>query len=290
MGLKHGISTCIIVYNAEKQIKECLESVKDISNEILVVHDGPCKDKTLEIAKKYTKNIFVRHHRGQCEFHQAFLYRKAKYNWILKIDADEFLSKELKANIRKLIENPDADAYSFLWLFWNAKKRKYVSKNWDRKICLYRKDKISYIAFPNWGEPKINGKVIMSNLRLEHHPQIGNVPNISIFINQGIRRCIIPQAKATLQDFSEFERFNYSQQEPPLQLKIRKKFPLLSALPFALIAFFKVLFSQRAWKEGNVALKVALSNFAYYLYLGYYIYLMKKGKTVGKKILLENFI
>ncbi len=287
MEKKHGISVCIIAYNSEKDIKNCLESIKDIADEILVVHDGECKDKTLDICKEYTNKIFTRPHKGQCEFHQAFLYRKAKYSWILKVDSDEFLSEDLKKNIRKLIENPSADAYSFLWLFWDGKK--YTTKNWSRKVCLYRKDKISYIGFPNWGEPRILGNTIKSKFRLEHHPPMGNIPTLRIF-NWGTKRCIIPQAKATLEDFSKFERFNYPRKNQPLQIKLRKNFPILTMAPFALIAFFKVLFTEGAWKEGSTALKVAISNFFFYLYLGYYIYLMKEGKKIKEKTLLEKFI
>ncbi len=288
MKLKPGISTCLIVYNSERNIRECLESIKDISDEILVLHDGPCKDNTLKIAREYTKNIFVRPHKGQCEFHQAFLYRKAKYSWILKIDADEFLSKELHKEIRKLIQNLEVEAYSFLWLFWDGKK--YVTKKWSRKVCLYRKDKISYVGFPNWGEPKILGKVEYSNLRLEHHPPVGNVPTLKIFLNQGIKRCIIPQAKATLEDFASFDRFNYSSKEQPIRIKIRKYLPLLTAFPFATLSFFKVLLTEGAWKEGKPALKVATSNFFYYLYLGYYIHKLKQGKNIDKPVFLENFV
>jgi len=288
MKTKPGISVCIIVYNSEKDIRNCLESIKDIADEILVVHDGKCNDKTIDICKEYTNKTFIKPHKGQCEFHQAFLYRKAKYSWILKIDADEFLSEDLRKNIKKLIKVPSVDAYSFLWLFWDGKK--YTTKNWSRKVCLYRKDKISYIGFPNWGEPKILGTTVKSNLRLEHHPLMGNVPTLKIFINQGIRRCIVPQARATLEDFSKFERFNYPRKDQPLQLKLRKNFPLLTMVPFAIISFFKVLFTGGAWKEGETALKVAVSNFFFYIYLGYYIYLMKQGKKVGEKILLEKFV
>ena len=95
-------------------------------------------------------------------------------------------------------------------------------------------------------------------------------------------------AKATLEDFSKFDRFNYPQKKQPLQLKLRKNFPLLSSMQLSLIAFLKVLFTEGAWKEGKTALKVAISNFFYYIYVGYYIYLLKKGKTIGEEILLEK--
>ena len=52
-----NISVIMVVYNEEKIIETCLKSVENIASEILVMHDGPCKDNTLKICKKYTNKI-----------------------------------------------------------------------------------------------------------------------------------------------------------------------------------------------------------------------------------------
>ena len=44
---KNTISACLVVHNEEKLIGRCLESIKNLVDEIIVVHDGPCQDKTL---------------------------------------------------------------------------------------------------------------------------------------------------------------------------------------------------------------------------------------------------
>ncbi len=46
------LSVAIATYNEEKNIGECLKSVKDIADEIVIV-DGTSSDRTVEIAKKY---------------------------------------------------------------------------------------------------------------------------------------------------------------------------------------------------------------------------------------------
>ncbi len=271
--MKHGISAVLAIYNSEKVIKRCLESIKDVVDEIIIVHDGPCSDKTLNICKKYTKNFFVRPHKGSSEAHQVFLYKKARYEWVLKIDGDEFLSKDLRKNIRKLIENQNADAYSFIWPFWD--KDRYITGNWPRKTCLYRKLKISFISFPNWGEPIINGNIIKTNLKLEHKPPRGSALRWGVFKKQALQNAAIQQAKATLRDFGEFEKFHYNRDNFPIQVKIRKHFPILSAFPFAVFAFFLVLYKNKFWKEGDLVIKFAIFAFIYYLYLGYLIFKMK---------------
>ena len=57
MSKKPKISANVVVYNEERNIKRCLDSVRDAVDEIILVNSGPCTDRTLEIAKRYTKNI-----------------------------------------------------------------------------------------------------------------------------------------------------------------------------------------------------------------------------------------
>lgn len=273
--MKQKISVILVVYNEESIIQRCLDSVKDIANEILILHDGPCSDNTLKICRKYTKKVFVNKKRvGVPGPSLPILFRKAKGPWILKIDADEFLSHDFKKNIRKLIQNPEADAYSFRWPFWNGKK--YITKNWPTKTPLYRKSKISYFGFPHWDDPKINGNIIKTNFILEHRPKGGAIPTWKTFKEKVLGRYVKVHAEYTLKDPEEFDKFQYDDKDfPPLHFKIRKHFPLLSAVPFAILAFFKTLLSEGAWKEGYPAFNEASQGLLYYPALGYYVYKLK---------------
>ena len=44
------ISACTIVFNEEKKIRPCLKSLQGCVDEIIVIHDGKCSDKTLKNA------------------------------------------------------------------------------------------------------------------------------------------------------------------------------------------------------------------------------------------------
>ena len=279
--MKQGISVCMILYNEGDTIRDSLESVKEIADEILIVHDGPCKNNTLDICKEYTKNIFVREHKGICEYHQAFLYRKAKYNWILKIDADESLSKPLQKNIRKLIKNPSADAYSFIWPYWDGKKE--ITFGWPKKVTLYRKDKISYLGFANWGEPTINGKTISTNYKIEHHPSRGDPTTWLTFKNRDLRFALLWQAKDAVRNFEDFDRFQYQGSTFPKKLLIRLKYPLLSAPFLGIAASLKTLFSKAIFKNIKIILKTSLYAFIRSFYYGGYIYHLQKNPNWKRK-------
>ena len=54
-----SLSVAIATFNEEENIKRCMESVKEIADEIIVV-DGSSKDKTVEIAKSYGAKVLVK--------------------------------------------------------------------------------------------------------------------------------------------------------------------------------------------------------------------------------------
>ncbi|WP_046758413.1 glycosyltransferase family 2 protein [Kordia jejudonensis] len=82
------LSACIITKNEASNIKSCLESIKDIADEIIIL-DAFSTDATLEIAKKYTANIYTKEWIHDFSYARNFTISKAKGEWILIIDADE---------------------------------------------------------------------------------------------------------------------------------------------------------------------------------------------------------
>lgn len=93
------ISVVIITKNEAEDIKDCLESVKEL-NEIIVIDCGSTDD-TVKIAKKYTKRVLYRKWDNYAN-QKNFGISKAKNRWVLSIDADERISRYLKQEIKSL--------------------------------------------------------------------------------------------------------------------------------------------------------------------------------------------
>lgn len=275
-----GISVCMVLYNEGEEVRNPLESVKDIADEIIIIHDGPCKNNTLDICREYTSKIFVREWQGMCEYHQAFAYRRAKYDWILKLDADEYLSPPLQKNIRELINTDDVEMYTFICPYWDPANKKYITKTWPRKGNFYRKNKISYFGFTNWGQPRVKGKIVDTPFLLEHRPKRGLATNWDIFWKRSINNSALFQARDTLKDFKEFDSFGYKLNDFPLQIRVRRRFPLLSAVPIAIYSMFLDATDTIGWRESPaLRLKLLLYHALKYLCLGYYIFKIKKNKN-----------
>ena len=90
------LSVIIITYNEERNIERCLNSVQ-WADEIIVV-DSFSKDRTVEIAKKYTSNIMLHQYDGEVPQRERG-FAVATGQWLFWIDADEEVSRELKDDI-----------------------------------------------------------------------------------------------------------------------------------------------------------------------------------------------
>ena len=144
---KQRISVCLVVYNEEEVIDRCLRSVQGLADEIILVHDGDCTDKTLDIAKRYTDKIFIQPHIGEAEPHRAFTFKQASGEWIFQIDADEFVDNESVLKIKHLIQDNNLSGAWFKWEMWDGQKALYFKGL--KKLCLFRKSSISYIGVPH---------------------------------------------------------------------------------------------------------------------------------------------
>lgn len=103
------LSVVIITFNEEKNIARCLDSVKDVADEIVVV-DSFSTDKTEEICRnrgvKFVQHAFP----GHIE-QKNYALTQSTYPHVLSLDADEALDETLKKNIAAVKENWACDGY-----------------------------------------------------------------------------------------------------------------------------------------------------------------------------------
>lgn len=95
MSLRRGlnlitISLCMIVKNEEDTIGRCLDSVKDLVDEIIIVDTGST-DKTKEIVSQYTNHIFDFQWIDDFAAARNFAFENAKMDYIFWLDADDVL-------------------------------------------------------------------------------------------------------------------------------------------------------------------------------------------------------
>ena len=85
------LSVVLATYNEEKNIKDCLQSVKNIADEIIVA-DGTSTDKTGQIAHLCGAKVFTVPNNPMFHRNKQLAVSKAKGEWILQLDVDERVS------------------------------------------------------------------------------------------------------------------------------------------------------------------------------------------------------
>jgi len=100
------VSVLILAKNEEKNIADCIESVKSFADEIIVIDDFST-DKTAEISKNLGAKIFQRALNGDWSSQRNFAIQQAACDWIFMIDADERATLELCAEIKKILAVDD---------------------------------------------------------------------------------------------------------------------------------------------------------------------------------------
>ncbi len=105
------LSVVIITFNEERNIAQCLESVKGIADEIVIV-DSFSTDKTKEIALSYGVQFIEHAFEGHIQ-QKNWAAAQSTFPHVLSLDADEVLSEELTQSIIEVKNCWDADGYSF---------------------------------------------------------------------------------------------------------------------------------------------------------------------------------
>ena len=96
------ISACYIVKNEAENLAKSIKSLKNQVNEIVVVDTGST-DNTIAVAGKLGAKVYS--FPWQDDFSQArnFALSKAKGDWLILLDADEYFTAKTAGNIRQVI-------------------------------------------------------------------------------------------------------------------------------------------------------------------------------------------
>ncbi len=107
-----NLSVALATYNEEKNLEDCLKSIKDIAAEIVIV-DGSSNDKTVEIANKYNARLKVTDNPRIFHINKQIALEMCSNQWVLQLDADERVSPQLAQEIKRVIEMPDEELKNY---------------------------------------------------------------------------------------------------------------------------------------------------------------------------------
>ena len=141
---KIPLSIVILAKNEEERIKDCIQSVGEWVDEVIVI-DDESTDNTPLIAKELGARV-LRQRMDVEGKHRNWAYQQANNEWILSLDADERLTEELKDEIEIILaSNPKQNAFT-------VPRRNFIGDYWMRwggqypaaQLKLFRRDKFKW--------------------------------------------------------------------------------------------------------------------------------------------------
>ncbi|MCX7709360.1 MAG: glycosyltransferase [Clostridia bacterium] len=161
------ISLCMIVKNEEDTLGRCLDSIKGLVDEIIIVDTGSA-DRTKEIAREYTNKIYDFEWIDDFAAARNFSFSKATKEYILWLDADDVLLEEdrLKLkNLRKTL-NPEIDVVMMKYNIGTNEKGEPLS-TFYRERLLKRSKNFQWFN-PVHEYTNFNGKIVNSDIAVTH--------------------------------------------------------------------------------------------------------------------------
>lgn len=232
--MKTKISAVISAYNEEEKIEACLKSLAFVDEIVFV--DNSSTDKTIAIAKRYTSSIFKRPNNLMLNTNKNYGFTKAKNDWILSLDADEQITKELAEEINKTIET-QTDISGYWILRKNILFGKWIQNGiwWpDYQLRLFKKEKG---RFPE--------KHVHEYLEVEGK-------------TEKLQEAFIHENYSSISQFMYKLDKIYTENEVKNFIEKGRKITWSDSIKFPIQDFVKTFFAQKGYKDGLHGLVLSL--------------------------------
>jgi len=259
------LSAVVSAYNEEKNIERCLKSLV-FADEIILV-DNSSTDRTAELAKKYTKQIFTqKNNPKQIDIQKNFGFEKAAGEWILSVDADEEISEKLAKEIKEVINKKNS-----INGYWIPRKNIIFGKfieytGWypDPQLRLFKKSTGKFVKAHVHEPIKLDGESAYLNEFLIHH----HYENVSEFLKKTIDIYVPNEAEEYLDKGYVFSYFD--------------------AIRFPLNEFLSRFFARKGYKDGFHGLMLSLLMAFYHLLVFAYLWEKQGFKEYDKDDFMQE--
>lgn len=169
-----ALSLVICLHGEQDLLARLLRDVEGCYDDLIVVHDGlEAGDQPFSQAVTEAGGLFFSRSRGfQQETHWPFAWSKAPHDWILRLDADEMPTAQLRDWLRAFREDDGPDdsisGYTCIWPLWDGQK--VITRHWPAgRIFLFNRNRVRFFGMAEQ-VPFPDGRLESLPLVLEHRP------------------------------------------------------------------------------------------------------------------------
>ncbi len=247
------ITACLVIYNEEAVLERCLTSITKVCQEIIIVHDGACSDRSLEIASHFTRHVIIGERCGISEAHRVTTLEHATQPWVMWIDADEFISDQLAQEI--LTELPKVSekvgVLTAPWPLWDGTKT--TTSGWPLRPFIFRKSMVSFIAVGH-EHFRTTGTTHSLHEAIDHQPKYNNF-TLKSFRTKWMRWADV-HSRTLTKPFSDIPSFQWPSSDWHGTMRFSLRYPFLFPL-YGIYASVQNL-KGGAWRHGMIGWKSAL--------------------------------
>jgi glycosyltransferase involved in cell wall biosynthesis len=247
------ISAVVITFNEEKNIRRCLDSLIQVTDDIVVL-DSQSTDKTVSICEEYKQVRCIQVNWEGYGPTKNLARQYAKYPWILSLDADECLDAEAILGIKKcqleqktVYQFARKNHYQNIWIKHGGWYPDYKSRLYPKKV--------------SWSNSKVHEDVEMPQ---DYSLQLlqGNILHYTIDHMNGYRATLHKYAKLRAEQ----------------SILNGKRVTAVQALGSGLARFLKTYFMRKGFLDGRLGLKLSMySIYARWYWWVYYKELRKQS-------------
>lgn len=249
----NGISVLMITKEPDLIIESSIDSIKRLADEIIVIDDYS-KKKGLDLIAKFKPKIFY-HKEHNLGKQKAWGLKKCKNEWVMSLDSDEIVSRELAIEIKDAIRQSHSDVSGFIIPFQNhfLGRALYHGGEGYRMLRLFRK-KYGYIK----------SSVVHERFEIK----AGKIK----FLNNKILHYSYRSISQVYIKFTD-----YAKREAEAKFKNKEKSSLKKIVLYPVHMFYARFIKDKGYKDGLFRIPLDL-GFAYMEFLTYMLLALKKKK------------
>lgn len=163
------LSVYLIVKNEARDLPVCLESIKALTEEIIVVDDFST-DNTAQIARSYGARVFQRKMEGYGTQKQ-FALEQCHGDWVFSLDADERVTPALASELKRLLDHPGPTmGYEVpRHMFFLGKRLRFGGVGTDHVLRFFKREKGKYLPLEIHERVNVQGPVGILSGALDHY-------------------------------------------------------------------------------------------------------------------------
>lgn len=256
-----AVTLVVCIHQQCDFLERLLRESRGCYDDLVVVHDGPDAGGMHSVVEAAGGRFFERPRAFQQEPHLPFAFAKAKNDWILHFDADEFPSNEMKQWLQEFRRAPEPSehiaGYTCVWPLWNGGE--IISKGWPAgRIFLFHKQRIRFFGMVE--QAVVPDAVFQpQNLVLCHEPKRKSYGMRNVLLRNQAYRWREVIAQSLLGKPTDLPCWRWESETWPPEWEQVRRHPLQTAFRRLVMETFRGLRSQ--WRsDGRFYFEAALNG------------------------------